>query len=110
MVARMGKVASSPAVAIFGAGESGFIPLALKAISEKNPSATAYIGDRVAFHAVSLLPLGIRDRDAAGGSRFGPSGLEPRRDWLVLHARMVAAAIVALLAVVLLRNGIAGLT
>jgi hypothetical protein len=32
------------------------------------------------------------------------------RDWLVLHARMVAAVIVALLAVVLLRNGIAGLT
>jgi uncharacterized membrane protein len=46
MIARMGKVASSPAVAIFGAGAmlanaGGFIPLALKAISEKNSSATA---------------------------------------------------------------------
>ena len=32
------------------------------------------------------------------------------RDWLVLHARTVAAVIVVLLAIALLRNGIAGLT
>jgi hypothetical protein len=32
------------------------------------------------------------------------------RAWLELHARTVAAAIVVLLAVSLLRNGIAGLT
>ena len=49
MVARMGKVASSPAIAIVGAGAAlanagGFIPLALKAISEKDPSAAGYHG------------------------------------------------------------------
>src|SRR5436305_1452360 len=32
------------------------------------------------------------------------------RDWLLLHARTVAAVLVVLLAAVLLRNGIAGLT
>jgi uncharacterized membrane protein len=63
MIARMGKVASSPAVAIVGAGATlanagGFIPLALKAISEKDPSAAGYIGYWVGFTLVSLLPLG----------------------------------------------------
>jgi predicted DNA-binding transcriptional regulator len=32
------------------------------------------------------------------------------RDWLLLHARTVAAVIVVLLAAALLRNGITGLT
>lgn len=63
MVARMGKVASSPVIAIVGAGAAlanagAFIPLALKAISEKNPGATGYIGYWVGFTLVSLLPLG----------------------------------------------------
>ena len=115
MVARMGKVASSPAVAIFGAGAvlanaGGFIPLALKAISEKNPSATAYIGYWVAFTLVSLLPLGIAIVMLLVARDWTVKVLNLPRDWLVLHARMVAAVIVALLAVVLLRNGIAGLT
>ena len=115
MVARMGKVASSPAVAIFGAGAvlanaGGFIPLALKAISEKNPSATAYIGYWVAFTLVSLLPLGIAIVMLLVARDWTVKVLNLARDWLVLHARMVAAVIVALLAVVLLRNGIAGLT
>ena len=115
MVARMGKVASSPAVAIFGAGAmlanaGGFIPLALKAISEKDPSATAYIGYWVAFTLVSLLPLGIAIVMLLVARDWTVKVLNLARDWLVLHARMVAAVIVALLAVVLLRNGIAGLT
>ena len=115
MVARMGKVASSPAVAIFGAGAvlanaGGFIPLALKAISEKNPSATAYIGYWVAFTLVSLLPLGIAIVMLLVARDWTVKVLNLARDWLVLHARMVAAVIAALLAVVLLRNGIAGLT
>jgi hypothetical protein len=36
--------------------------------------------------------------------------LNAARDWLVLHARTVAAVILVVLAAVLLRNGIAGLT
>jgi hypothetical protein len=36
--------------------------------------------------------------------------LHSARDWLVHHARTVAAVIVSLLAAALLRNGIAGLT
>lgn len=115
MVARMGKVASSPAVAIVGAGAmlanaGGFIPLALKAISEKNPSAAAYIGYWVAFTLVSLLPLGIAIVMLLVARDWTMRILNLARDWLVLHARTVAAVIVVLLAAVLLRNGISGLT
>src|SRR5438552_12606756 len=51
MIARMGKVASSPVIAIVGAGAmlanaGGFIPLALKAISERNPTTEASIEQR----------------------------------------------------------------
>ena len=56
MVARMGKIASSPAIAIVGAGAmlanaGGFIPLALKAISERDPSAAGYIGYWITFRS-----------------------------------------------------------
>jgi Sap-like sulfolipid-1-addressing protein len=115
MVARMGKVASSPAVAIVGAGAmlanaGGFIPLALKAISEKNPSAAAYIGYWVGFTLVSLLPLGVAIVMLLVARDWTVRILNLARDWLVLHARTVAAVIVVLLALVLLRNGISGLT
>src|SRR6476661_779122 len=61
-VERMGKVASSPAVAVLGAGAAlanpgAFIPIALKDISELNPSATEYLVDWIFFSLVSLLPL-----------------------------------------------------
>jgi len=64
MLAQMSKVASSPAIAIVGAGAAlanpgGFIPLALKDISETNPSATQYIVDWLFFSLVSLLPLAV---------------------------------------------------
>ena len=44
MIDQIGKLASSPAIAIVGAGAAlanpgGFIPIALKSISETNPSA-----------------------------------------------------------------------
>ena len=62
MVERMTKVASSPAVAIVGAGATlanpgGFIPVALKDISQLNPNAGEYIVLWVGFALVSLLPL-----------------------------------------------------
>ena len=115
MVARMGKVASSPAIAIIGAGAAlanagGFIPLALKAISEKDPSAASYLGYWVAFTLVSLLPLGAAIVMLLVAREWTVRILNLARDWLVLHARTVAAAIVVLLAAALLRNGISGLT
>ena len=115
MVARMGKVASSPAIAIVGAGAvlanaGGFIPLALKAISEKNPSTAGYIGYWVAFTLVSLLPLGLAIVMLLLARDWTVRILNLARDWLLLHARTVAAVLVVLLAAVLLLNGIAGLT
>ena len=64
MVAQMSKVASSPVIAIIGAGAAlanpgAFIPLALKDISETHPSTTQYIVAWVFFSLVSLLPLAI---------------------------------------------------
>jgi uncharacterized membrane protein len=115
MVARMGKVASSPAIAIIGAGAAlanagGFIPLALKAISEKDPSAAGYLGYWVAFTLVSLLPLGAAIVMLLVAREWTVRILNLARDWLVLLARTVAAAFVVLLAAALLRNGISGLT
>ena len=115
MVARVGKVASSPVIAIVGAGAAlanagAFIPLALKAISEKNPSAAGYIGYWVGFTLVSLLPLGAAIVMLLVAHDWAVRILNRARDWLLLHARTVAAVIVVLLAAALLRNGIAGLT
>src|SRR3954465_11248777 len=62
MIGQMQKVASSPIVAIAGAGAAlaspgAFIPIALKDISELDPSAAQYLVDWVFFSVVSLLPL-----------------------------------------------------
>jgi uncharacterized membrane protein len=114
MVAQISKVASSPAVAVIGAGAAlanpgGFIPIALKDISETNPGPAQYIVEWVFFSLVSLLPLAC----AIVMLFVTPDRTQPVlvtvRDWLVRNAMKVAAAIVALLAVSLLRNGIAGL-
>ena len=114
MTRQMTKVASSPVVAVIGAGAvlanpGAFIPIALKEISETNPSAPEYVVQWVFFSVVSLLPLLLalvmlvvaRDRATALLQRV--------RDWLLDHARTVAAVIVVLLALALIRNGIAGL-
>jgi len=114
MVARMSKVASSPVIAIVGAGAvlanpGAFIPLALKSISETGPSAAQYVVGWLFFTLVSLLPLAVAlllllvARDWAGRL------LERVRDLLIARARMVANLIIFLLAVALMRNGIAGL-
>jgi hypothetical protein len=114
-IERMSKVASSPAIAIVGAGAAlanpgGFIPLALKEISETNPSAATYVVEWVLFSLVALLPLAAalvmllvaRDRAMAI--------LGAARAWLDRHAQTVAAVLLLVLAAVLIRNGIAGLT
>ncbi len=112
---RMSKISSSPAIAIVAAGATlanpgGFIPIALKEISQLNPSAEAYIAIWVGFALVSLLPL-LAAIVALGVSRvWTVSKLQASRGWLERNARTLAAVIVLLLAAALLRNGIVALT
>jgi threonine/homoserine/homoserine lactone efflux protein len=115
MIEQMGKVASSPVIAIVAAGATlanpgAFIPLALKDISETNPSAAQYVWEWVAFALVSLLPLLVAIVMLAVAPEKAKRVLEGARSWLEQHARTVAAVILVLLAASLLRNGIAGLT
>jgi hypothetical protein len=114
-VEKMGKVASSPVVAIVGAGAAlanpgAFIPIALKDISELNPSATEYIVDWLFFTIVSLLPLALALLLLVVARERAERLLEGARNWLERNAKMIAATIVILLAASLLRNGISGLT
>jgi hypothetical protein len=112
---QMSKISSSPAIAIVAAGATlanpgGFIPIALKDISQLNPSAGEYILLWVGFALVSLLPLLVAlvalnvvpDRTVAV--------LQVARGWLERNARTLAAVIIVLLALALLRNGIVALT
>ena len=115
MIAQMEKVSSSRAVAILGAGAAlanpgAFIPIALKDISELDPSTTQYIVDWVFFSLASLFPLAVALVLLVVAREWTERALGGVRAWLELHARTVAAAIVVLLALSLLRNGIAGLT
>src|SRR5262249_43073770 len=115
MVARMSAVASSPAIAVIGAGAvlanpGGFIPLALKAISETDPTTAQYVIEWVVFTLVSLLPLAIALLMLLVAKDWAEQLLQRVRDWLIRNARGVAAVIIVLLAAMLLRNGIAGLT
>src|SRR5262249_57665 len=60
MVSKMGRVAESPWIAIVAAGATlanagGFIPIALKDISELDPSTTQYVVAWIFFSLVSLL-------------------------------------------------------
>ena len=115
MIARMSKVASSPAVAIVGAGAAlanpgAFIPIALKNISERDPTAAQYVVEWVLFSLVALLPLLVALVLLVVAREWTERMLATARDWLDRHVRTIAAVIVVLLAVALLRNGIAGLT
>jgi hypothetical protein len=115
MIERMGKVASSPAIAIVGAGAmlanpGGFIPLALKEISETDPSAAEYITEWVLFTLVALLPLAVALIMLLVAREQTVPALTAARGWLERHARTIAAVLLFLIAAALLRNGIAGLT
>ena len=115
MLTQMQKVASSPVVAVVGAGAAlanpgAFIPIALKDISELNPSATQYIVDWVFFSLVSLLPLATALLLLLFAPAWTKRALGGARGWLERNARNVAARLVVLLALSLLRSGIAGLT
>ena len=115
MIGQIEKVVSSRAVAILGAGAAlanpgAFIPIALKDISELDPSATEYIVNWLFFTLVSLLPLAAALVLLVVAPGWTTRTLESVRGWLDRNARTVAAVIVVLLALSLLRNGIAGLT
>jgi hypothetical protein len=115
MIDQMQKVASSRAVAIVGAGAAlanpgAFIPIALKNISELNPSAGQYVVDWLFFSLVSLLPLAVALLLLLVARDWAERLLEKVRRWLERNARTVAAVIIVLLAFSLIRNGIAGLT
>ena len=114
MVRQMEKVTASPAVAIVGAGAvlanpGAFIPIALKEISERDPSTAEYVVEWVFFSIVSLLPLLIALVLLVVARDWSTALLERVRDWLLAHVRTVAAVLVVLLAAALIRNGIAGL-
>jgi Sap, sulfolipid-1-addressing protein len=109
------KVVNSPALAIVGAGAilanpGGFIPIALKDISELDPSRAEYVAAWTFFAVVSLLPLAVALVLLVVASDWAKRLLESVRRWLDAHVRTIAAVILIALAASLLRNGIAGLT
>jgi hypothetical protein len=115
MIAKIAKVTTSPVVAILGAGAAlanpgAFIPIALKNISELDPSAAEYIVNWVFFSVASLLPLAVALVLLLVARDWTQRLLGSVRGWLERNARTVTAVIVVLLAASLLRNGIAGLT
>lgn len=114
-IAKMSKLSSAPVAAIIGAGATlanpgGFIPIALKDISQLKPSAAEYIALWLGFAIVSLLPLLASLIALEVSPEWTLGKLQAARGWLERHARTLAAVIVLALAAALLRNGIVGLT
>jgi uncharacterized membrane protein len=115
MLDQMAKLASSPAIAVVAAGATlanpgGFIPLALKAISETDPSTAQYCVEWLFFTLVSLLPLGVALLSLIVARDWTVRLLGVAKGWLERHAMQVFGVLVILLAAALLRNGISGLT
>ena len=115
MVEKMSAVASSPWIAVFAAGAAlanpgGFIPLALKAISETNPTTAGYAVDWLFFTLASLLPLLVAIVLMLVSPGRAERVLRGARTWLEGNLRLIASVIILLLAASLLHNGIAGLT
>jgi hypothetical protein len=112
---KMSGVASSPAIAIVGAGAAlanpgPFIPIALKQVSQLNPGITGYALIWTGFALISLLPLLVALVALAVSRERTTSVLQTARKWLERHARTLGAVLIILVAAALLRNGIAGLT
>ena len=115
MVDRMSGVVSSRWLAVLGAGAllanpGMFIPIALKAISETDPTTAGYAVQWLFFALVSLLPLLAAIVMLLAAPVRATAVLQRVRAWLERHAMQVALVIVGLLALSLLRGGIAGLT
>jgi Sap-like sulfolipid-1-addressing protein len=115
MVDKMSSLAGSPWIAVVAAGATlanpgGFIPIALKTISETNPSTGGYAVQWIFFALVSLLPLGLALILLLASQERAERLLQSVRRWLEQHLRLIASALILLLAFTLLRNGIAGLS
>jgi hypothetical protein len=115
MVERMSAVASSRWIAVFAAGATlanpgGFIPIALKTISETDPTRGGYAAAWLLFTVVSLLPLSLALLLMLVSPDRAERLLRASRTWLEGNLRLIASVIILLLAASLLRNGIAGLT
>jgi hypothetical protein len=114
-VTKMTSVAASPPLLIAAAGATlanpgAFLAIAVKNVSQLNPSPAVYAVLWIGFATVALLPL----LTALVALRFDHDRTTARlavaRRWLEGNVRTIAAVIVLLLAVALTRNGIAGLT
>jgi hypothetical protein len=115
MVDQMSRVASSPAIAVVGAGAAlanpgAFIPIALKTISETDPTEAGYVVQWLFFALVSLLPLLIAIILLLVAPGWAGRILGAAQNWLTRHMIQVALVLVVFLSLALLRNGIAGLT
>jgi hypothetical protein len=112
-IARMGKIASAPPMTIVGAGavlaNAGvFMAIALKDISQLDPSTLQYVLDWLLFAFVSMLPLGVAlVMLRVAHDRTVPM-LAVARGWIERHARTIALVILLALAASLLRDGISG--
>jgi cadmium resistance protein CadD (predicted permease) len=114
MIEKMRTVASSRPGTIVVAGATlanagAFIPVALKSISQTDPTAAEYVADWTAFTIVSLLPLAVAILLLLVARQSTERRLGGVRRWLERHAHTVGAVIVLALGVALMRNGIAGL-
>lgn len=112
---RVNALAGAPAITILAAGAllanaGPFMLIALKGISQLDPSTSQYILDWLLFAFVSLLPLAL----GLVVLRVSPAWATPKltavRGFTERHARIIAALIVVALGISLLREGIAGLT
>jgi Sap, sulfolipid-1-addressing protein len=112
---RMNSLAHAPAITILAAGAllanaGPFMLVALKGISQLDPSTLQYALDWLVFALASMLPLAL----GLILLRTTPAWTAPKlvlaRDFSERHARIIAAVIVVALGISLLREGIAGLT
>ncbi len=115
MVARMRGVASTGNAATFVAGAmlanaGAFMPVALKDISQLEPTPSRYLVLWTSFALVSLLPLATGLVVLVTAPDRASQLLGASRAWLERRVNLVGALLMLVLGVVLLRNGIAGLT
>jgi Sap, sulfolipid-1-addressing protein len=115
MLDKMSGLATAPIAAIAGAGAAlanpgGFIPIALKDISETNPTAYGYVVQWLFFSLVSLLPLAVALLLLVVAREWALTVLNGARRWLERRGLTIALVLLTLVAASLLRNGIAGLT
>jgi hypothetical protein len=115
MLDKMSGLATAPIAAIAGAGAAlanpgGFIPIALKDISETDPTAYGYVVQWLFFSLVSLLPLAVALLLLVVARDWALRVLNGARRWLERRGLTIALVLLTLIAASLLRNGIAGLT